>query len=123
MTAASEIGMVHGPGPAGSWDSERVSGPRVLRCADGVWRMWYYGRDPSFDRQVNLPTGRCGLATSSDGVHWQAQQGPLTMGAVLEPHPDQNRFRRRVAVHLLARDGQSVSQPCRHRQSNELGRS
>ncbi|MBK6599748.1 MAG: glycosyl hydrolase [Proteobacteria bacterium] len=87
-----QIGMVHGPGPAGAWDSERVSGPRVLRGTDGRWRMWYYGRDPSFDRLINLPTGRCGLATSIDGIVWQAEQGPLTMGAVLEPHADQSRF-------------------------------
>jgi hypothetical protein len=92
MTAANEIGMVHGPGPAGAWDSERVSGPRVLRGADGTWRMWYYGRDPGFDRMINLPTGRCGLALSKDGVTWTPQSGPLTMGSVLEPHPDPARF-------------------------------
>lgn len=92
MTTDLNVGMVHGPGPAGAWDSERVSGPRVLRGSDGVWRMWYYGRDPSFDRMINLPTGRCGLATSTDGIRWAAQSGPLTMGSVLEPHPDPARF-------------------------------
>lgn len=92
MSADCDLGMVHGPGPAGAWDSERVSGPRVLRCADGIWRMWYYGRDPEFDRLINLPTGRCGLAVSDDGIRWQAQRGPLTRGAVFEPHPDAQRF-------------------------------
>lgn len=85
-------GLIMGPGPEGCWDSERVSGPRVLRGSDGVWRMWYYGRDPSFDRDINLPTGRCGMATSDDGVHWERIAGPLTGGAVLEPHGDVDRF-------------------------------
>lgn len=92
MAAEHDLGMVHGPGPPGAWDSERVSGPRVLRCADGLWRMWYYGRDPEFDRQINLPTGRCGLAVSDDGIRWRSVAGPLTRGAVLEPHPDAQRF-------------------------------
>jgi hypothetical protein len=81
-----------GPGPDGCWDSERVSGPRVLVGSDGTWRMWYYGRDPSFDRDINLPTGRCGMATSKDGVRWERVAGPLTAGSVLEPHEDSHRF-------------------------------
>ncbi len=85
-------GLILPPGPNGWWDSERISCPCVLRCADGKWRMWYYGRDPNFDRDINLPTGRCGLAISDDGVHWERVQGPLTMGAVFEPHSDPNRF-------------------------------
>ncbi|MDF5723164.1 MAG: glycosyl hydrolase [Rhizonema sp. PD37] len=88
----NQPGLVLTPGPFGWWDSERVSSPHVLHCADGTWKMWYYGRDASFDRQINLPTGRCGLAISTDGIGWQRVQGPLTMGAVFEPHPDPNRF-------------------------------
>ena len=85
-------GLLFGPGPAGSWDDERVSGPRVLHCPDGIWRMWYYGRDTQFDREINLPSGRCGLATSVDGLSWQRVPGPLTRGAIFEPHPDPARF-------------------------------
>ncbi|PSP18126.1 MAG: glycosyl hydrolase [Cyanobacteria bacterium QS_8_64_29] len=88
----SQPGLLLGPGGAGWWDAERVSGPRVLHCADGWWRMWYYGRDPSFDRDINLPTGRCGMAISPDGVRWERVSGPLTLGAILEPHPDGNCF-------------------------------
>jgi len=84
--------MILSPGPAGRWDSERVSCPRVLREPDGRWKMWYYGRDPGFDRRIALPTGRCGLATSSDGVRWERVQGALTMGSIFEPHPDPSRF-------------------------------
>ncbi len=91
-SAPSADGLLLGPGPAGSWDSERVSGPRVLQGPDGLWRMWYYGRDPGFDRAINLPTGRVGLATSRDGLQWQRVTGPLTLGAVFEPHPDAARF-------------------------------
>lgn len=90
--AAPQPGLVLAPGPEGWWDSWRVSGPSVMRGADGIWRMWYYGRDASFDRQILLPTGRCGLATSADGVHWERVRGPLTMGAVFEPSPDPGRF-------------------------------
>lgn len=90
--SAAAPGLLLGPGPAGSWDSERVSGPRVQRGDDGLWRMWYYGRDPSFDRAINLPTGRIGLATSRDGLAWERVRGPLTLGAVFEPHPDASRF-------------------------------
>jgi hypothetical protein len=85
-------GLILSPGPAGHWDSERVSCPRVLREPDGRWKMWYYGRDPSFDRRITLPTGRCGLATSDDGVRWERATGPLTMGSVFEPHVDAARF-------------------------------
>jgi beta-xylosidase len=69
-----------------------VSGPRVLQLDDGTWRMWYYGRDENFDPEINLPTGRCGLARSDDGLAWERVQGPLTRGAVFEPHPDAHRF-------------------------------
>lgn len=93
MTATiAAPGLLLGPGPEGSWDSERVSGPRVVRGDDGLWRMWYYGRDPAFDRAINLPTGRIGLATSRDGLAWERVRGPLTRGAVFEPHPDDRRF-------------------------------
>jgi hypothetical protein len=91
-TEMNQPGLVLTPGPEGCWDSERVSCPRVMRCLDGTWKMWYYGRDASFDRQINLPTGRCGLAVSPDGVQWERVKGPLTMGAVFEPHPDPDRF-------------------------------
>jgi hypothetical protein len=88
----AEAGLLLGPGPAGAWDSERVSGPRVLLGPDGLWRMWYYGRDPGFDRAINLPTGRVGLATSRDGLQWQRVTGPLTLGAVFEAPADPSRF-------------------------------
>ncbi len=85
-------GLLFGPGPAGAWDDERVSGPRVLRAADGTWRMWYYGRDTRFDREINLASGRCGLAQSADGLTWQRVPGPLTGGSVFEAHSDPARF-------------------------------
>lgn len=88
----NQPGLVLTPGPEGWWDSEQVSSPHVLHFPDGTWKMWYYGQDASFDRQINLPTGRCGLAISTDGISWQRVQGPLTMGAVFEPHPDPSRF-------------------------------
>lgn len=85
-------GRIFGPGPDGWWDSERVSCPKVLRNPAGGWLMWYYGRDPEFDRGVVLPSGRVGLAESADGIHWQRVRGPLTQGAVFEPDSDPTRF-------------------------------
>ena len=87
-----QAGLVLGPGPEGWWDSERVSSPQVMLQPDGTFRMWYYGRDPSFDRMINLPTGRVGTAVSTDGTHWERVRGPLTMGAVFEASDDPNRF-------------------------------
>jgi len=74
------------------WDSEKVSSPEVIRCEDGSWKMWYYGRDENFDSLVKLPSGRCGLATSQDGISWERVKGPLTMGSVFEPHSNPDRF-------------------------------
>ncbi len=91
-TQSNQPGLIVTPSEQGWWDSERVSGPRVLPERDGTWKMWYYGRDSKFDRSINLPTGRCGLAISHDGVRWERVRGPLTMGAVFEPSPDENRF-------------------------------
>ena len=85
-------GKIFGPGPSGWWDSERVSCPRVLRNRSGGWLMWYYGRDPDFNRQVTLPSGRVGLAKSDDGISWERVRGPLTNGAVFEPDIDATRF-------------------------------
>ncbi|TVS09906.1 MAG: glycosyl hydrolase [Gammaproteobacteria bacterium] len=100
-------GLLFSPGPAGWWDSERVSCPRVLP-GDGTtpWRMWYYGRDEGFDRSITLPTGRVGLAESPDGLDWTRVRGPLTKGAVLEPHPDPRRFdSAHLGISDIARHG------------------
>lgn len=85
-------GRIFGPGPEGWWDSERVSCPRVLRDPAGGWLMWYYGRDPQFDREVTLPTGRVGLARSDDGINWTRVKGHLTQGSVFEPANDMAQF-------------------------------
>jgi hypothetical protein len=92
-TINNQPGLVMGPGPEGWWDSERVSCPQVLREEDGTFKMWYYGRDALFDRMINIPSGRCGMAISKDGVNWERVRGPLTMGSVFEPVPaSENRF-------------------------------
>ena len=103
-------GLALSAGPEGWWDSERVSCPAVIREADGNWKMWYYGRDATFDRMVNMPTGRTGLAVSSDGKSWERVRGPLTMGAVLEPaEAGTDRFdNSHVGVSCVYREGRTV---------------
>jgi len=92
-TPNEQLGLVLEPGPNGWWDSERVSSPQVLREPDGTWKMWYYGRDATFDPMISLPSGRCGMAVSKDGIAWERIRGPLTMGAVFEPVPaTEDRF-------------------------------
>lgn len=92
MTEEQTLGLILPPGPIGRWDDARVSNPCVLRAPDGGWLMWYYGRDAAFEPEIPLPTGRCGLARSANGVHWRRVPGPLASGAVLDPHPDRLRF-------------------------------
>jgi hypothetical protein len=84
-------GLVLGPSAEG-WDSAQLAGPRVLREADGSWRMWYSGREGTFPAVTDWPTGRIGLATSRDGFNWQRVQGPGTLGSLLDPTVDPDRF-------------------------------
>jgi predicted GH43/DUF377 family glycosyl hydrolase len=88
----TDPGLIFGPGPEGWWDSLSVSSPQVLREEDGAWKMWYYGRDRHWNRAIAGSDGRTGLAISADGVHWERVRGPLTMGAVLEPSTNPERF-------------------------------
>ena len=91
---------------AAAWDNLTVSCPRVLRLGPRDFRMWYYGRDADFDRDIRLPTGRIGLARSRDGIHWQRVLGPATRGAVMDPSADPARFDSgHVGVGDVQRDG------------------
>lgn len=42
-----------------------ISRPCVIKCKDGIYRMWY-----SFRAQENVSTYRIGFASSSDGLNW-----------------------------------------------------
>jgi hypothetical protein len=75
------------------WDTVANSCPRVLRLGPRDFRMWYYGRDASFERAgIRLPSGRIGLARSTDGIRWNRVRGPATRGAVMDPAADPARF-------------------------------
>lgn len=87
-----QAGLILPVSHAGTWDSAQLSNPRVIRLGATDWRMWYYGRDPDFDPLVRLPTGRIGLAVSTDGRHWQRVTGSATRGAVMDPAADPERF-------------------------------
>jgi hypothetical protein len=84
----AQPGVVLDVAAAGAWDSKSISTPRVIREADGTWKMWYHGRDANFDKRINLPTGHIGLATSRDGIAWTRVKGPLPNGAVMSPSED-----------------------------------
>lgn len=76
-TAPSPIGPwtidpdpVLNPGPGGAWDGIQVTGPNVLKVEEG-YRMYY-------DALGNGGTSMIGMATSSDGIHWEKYNDPGT---------------------------------------------
>ena len=90
--AALPPGLVLPVAGPGFWDATTVSCPRVLRLGPGDFRMWYYGRDPQFDRSISLPTGRIGHARSTDGRSWTRVPGAGYRGSVMDPATDPQRF-------------------------------
>uniref|UniRef100_A0A803QJ49 Arabinanase/levansucrase/invertase n=2 Tax=Cannabis sativa TaxID=3483 RepID=A0A803QJ49_CANSA len=74
-SSSSSGGLVFDLGAGNSWDSEDVGSPvvkRFLSDEEERWYMWYYGRsnsNPGFDS--------IGLATSSNGVHWERGVGSV----------------------------------------------
>lgn len=69
-------GTALAPGKPGTWDSLSVGRPSVL-FADGLFRMWYDGRqdlppdapDPKAPKS-GTSQRHVGYATSHDGIHW-----------------------------------------------------
>ena len=58
------------PGPSGAWDDIQVSAPDVLQTENGY--VMYY------DALGKDNTSMIGMATSSDGAHWQKYNDPAT---------------------------------------------
>ena len=58
------------PGSSGAWDEIQVSSPNVLKTDSGY--IMYY------DALGNGGTSMIGVATSSDGVHWEKYNDPAT---------------------------------------------
>jgi predicted GH43/DUF377 family glycosyl hydrolase len=58
------------PGPSGSWDEVQVSAPDVLKTEAGY--VMYY------DARGNDSASMIGMATSSDGIHWNKYNDPAT---------------------------------------------
>jgi hypothetical protein len=60
------------PAGHGHWDGWFLDTPAILQ-KDGVWYLWYFGADSN-----QTPGGAIGLATSSDGLHFdRAQTSPV----------------------------------------------
>lgn len=57
------------PGEQGAWDASWVQQPRVFQTADG-WIMIYRGVSDTRGAKMKL-----GLATSTDGIHWERYSG------------------------------------------------
>jgi len=55
------------PGKSGDWD--QGLGDQTIIYDSGIYRMWYIGRDWSFEY------GQVGYATSTDGIHWEKYEG------------------------------------------------
>ncbi len=93
--ALFSAGLVLPPGPAGRCDDDRIGGP-AIRWDDAIgrWRMWYYGRNRQFPKDVApaLGSGCITSAVSDDGIRWTRENGPLSGGAVLEPSADPRAF-------------------------------
>jgi len=66
LTGFQKIKEVLGPGPAGSWEADKVGRPSVL-YENGTYQMWYDGA-ANGARHV-------GYATSTDGVTWTRYAG------------------------------------------------
>ena len=88
-------GLILPPGPAGRCDDRRIGGP-VVRWdpTERRWRMWYYGRDATFPKDMAPPfgTGSIATASSTDGLNWTRIQGPLARGAVMVPSNEDAAF-------------------------------
>ncbi|MCA9599694.1 MAG: hypothetical protein KC776_40575, partial [Myxococcales bacterium] len=66
LTGFNKVKEVLGPGPAGSWEADKVGRPSVL-YENGTYKMWYDGA-ANGSRHV-------GYATSTDGVTWTRFSG------------------------------------------------
>lgn len=89
----TDLGLILEAGPAGRCDDARLGGAIVDHDAiSGLWRMWYYCRDRTFDGPPTLGTGRVAHARSTDGIHWQRFDGPGALGSVFEPSADPTAF-------------------------------
>lgn len=99
---SADAGLILSPGAAGRCDDHRLGGAVVDHDpVTGVWRMWYYCRDRSFDGPPTLGTGYVAHARSADGVRWERVDGPLARGAVLAPDDDPAAF---DAMHIGVTD-------------------
>jgi predicted GH43/DUF377 family glycosyl hydrolase len=72
------------------FDTASVAHPVVLPpCAatHHLWHLYYYGHDGFWACQTQpvIPTGCIGLATSTDGIHWNKVRGTHAKGAILVP--------------------------------------
>ncbi len=84
------------PPPDGGWfDGQQMGSCVVKRFVDEMvgerWMMWYSARSDGFGADQNLvstPTGRVGLAQSTDGIVWERLAGDESAGSCLAPNDE-----------------------------------
>jgi predicted GH43/DUF377 family glycosyl hydrolase len=86
----SEVGTTSCIAAPPFFDISHVVNPVVLHRKD-EWQCYYYGNDGYWNNGVKpfVPTGRVGLATSSDGITWtKYRAADRDDGAILSPSDD-----------------------------------
>ena len=101
---------VFDPGPAGSFDAKGIAHPYVLRVGD-KYMMWYAGISGETAKDLGLRPEhvrieRMGLATSTDGVHWQRKNGGKPVMDIGPPDAIDNL--QATGMHVLRIDDQFV---------------
>jgi len=71
MQTWEDVGEILGPGPSGAWDDKAIWTGDTFRH-DGKYLLFYTGRN-----QRDGQTQRIGLATSTDGIHFERGKEPL----------------------------------------------
>jgi len=61
-------------GPAGDWDDGFIEATTVIK-EDGLYKMWYWGANNVY---IALSVHQIGYATSTDGIHWEKYDFPLS---------------------------------------------
>ena len=87
----------------GSWDEGYVSSGPVIK-ENGVYKMYYSGAIEAHQQ------GQIGLATSTDGIHWERYPSPvISYGSGWENSINSNSLVKRDSIYYMYYHGYSIS--------------